>query len=170
MVIRVVEPRDMGPTHGWHYPCNAPWFALLHDWKGVFWIDDGIAVHFRGNPIGGQGGPICSSVVRRLEGILSRFLFRTSPVHHHISTSRPKCSSGQHIQQECKGTAKNRKANADKAKVKRVQKNSTCSPSHINLPPQVFILPAHSLQFHFSCSCKPYQNLFKETLSYIKAM
>ena len=75
----------MGPTHGWHYPCIAPWFALPHDWKGVFWIDDGIAVHFRGNPIGGQGGPICSSVVRRLEGILSRFLFRThftcSPSH-----------------------------------------------------------------------------------------
>ena len=50
--------------------------------------------------------------------------------------------------------------------VKGVQKNFTCSPSHINLPPQVFIRPAHSLLFHFSCSCKPYQqNPFKETLS-----
>ena len=129
----------MGPTHGWHYPCNAPWFALLHDWKGVFWIDDGIAVHFRGNPIGGQGGPICSSVVRRLEGILSRFLFRTSPVHHHISTSRPKCSSGQHIQQECEGNVKNGKGKKclKKTTVKKVQKNSICSRSHIKATPRV---------------------------------
>ena len=55
MVIRVVVPSPSYESDTWHHPKGIPplesvarevIYPELHDWKGVFWIDDGIAVHF----------------------------------------------------------------------------------------------------------------------------